>query len=94
MSDDVLMPFSTLRYFFDFDRPDSEVTQPSKALISDLFVDSVNLWFTDELLSEINRNPDASGREEARTRLSRFLDVKHDPLFGESFAAKREADFA
>ena len=30
----------------------------------------------------------ASDREEARTRLSRFLDVKHDPLFVESFAAK------
>ena len=88
MSDDVLDVVFDAQIFFDFDRPDSEVTQPSKALISDLFVDSVNLWFTDELLSEINRNPNASGREEARTRLSRFLDVKHDPLFVESFAAK------
>ena len=88
MSDDVLDAVFDAQIFFDFDRPDSEVIQPSKALISDLFVDSVNLWFTDELLSEIRRNPNASEREEARTRLSRFLDVKHDPLFVESFAAK------
>ena len=88
MSDDVLDAVFDAQIFFDFDRPDSEVTQPSKALISDLFVDSVNLWFTDELLSEIRRNPNASEREEARTRLSRFLEVKHDPLFVESFAAK------
>ena len=47
MSDDVLDAVFDAQIFFDFDRPDSEVTQPSKALISDLFVDSVNLWFTD-----------------------------------------------
>ena len=88
MSDDVLDAVFDAQIFFDFDRPDSEVTQPSKALISDLFVDSVNLWFTDELLSEINRNRSASDREEARTRVRQFLDVKHDPLFVESFAAK------
>ena len=88
MSDDVLDAVFDAQIFFDFDRPDSEVTQPSKALISDHFVDLVNLWFTDELLSEMRRNPNASEREEARTRLSQFLEVKHDPLLVESFAAK------
>ena len=88
MSDDVLDAVFDAQIFFDFDRPDSEVTQPSKALISDLFVDSVNLWFTDELLSEISRNRSASEREEARTRVSQFLEVKHDPLLVDSFAAK------
>ena len=88
MSDDVLDAVFDAQIFFDFDRPDSEVTQPSKALISDLFVDSVNLWFTDELLSEISRNRSAFEREEARTRVRQFLEVKHDPLLVESFAAK------
>ena len=88
MSDDVLDAVFDAQIFFDFDRPDSEVIQPSKALISDLFVDSVNLWFTDELLSEINRNRSASDREEARTRVRQFLEVKHDPLLLDSFAAK------
>ena len=88
MSDDVLDSVFDAQIFFDFDGPDSEESQPSKALISDLFVDSVNLWFTDELLGEIRRNPDASERQGARTRLSQFLRVKHDPLLVENFAAK------
>ncbi len=80
MSDDILDAVIDAQIFFDFDRPDSDITQPSKALISDLFVDSVNLWFTDELLSEINRNHSASKREEARTRARQFFEVKHHPL--------------
>ena len=88
LSDDVLDAVINSQIFFDFDRPDCAVTQPSKALVSDLFVDSVSLWYTDELLSEIGRNPCASDREEARTRLSQFSEVRHDPLLVESFAAK------
>ena len=82
------MPVIDAQVFFDFDKPDSDVTQPSKALISDLFIDSVNLWFTDELLSEINRSSSASEREEARTRARQFLEVKHHPLLVDSFVAK------
>ena len=88
MSDDVLDAVIDAQVFFDFDRPDSDVTQPSKALMSDLFIDSVNLWFTDELLSEINRSSSASEREEARTRARQFLEVKHHPLLVDSFVAK------
>ena len=32
------------------------LTQLSKALLSDLFVDTLNLWYTDELLIEFHRN--------------------------------------
>ena len=88
MSDDVLDAVFDAQIFFDFDRPDSEVTRASKALISDHFVDLVNLWFTDELLSEVNRNPNPSKRVEARTRLSRFSEVRHDPLRVDGFAAR------
>ena len=82
------MPLSTRRYSLTLIDRDSDITQPSKALISDLFVDSVNLWFTDELLSEINRNHSASKREEARTRSRQFFEVKHHPLLVDSFVAK------
>ena len=87
MSDDVLDAVIDAQIFFDFDKPDSDVTQPSKVLIADLFVDSVNLWFTDELLSEINRNSSASEREEARTRARQFFEVKHHPRLVDGFVA-------
>ena len=79
MSDDVLDAVIDAQVFFDFDRPDSDLTQPSKALTSDLFVDSVNLWFTDELFSEINRSGSPSEREAARMRARQFFEVKHHP---------------
>ena len=88
MFDDVLDAVIDAQVFFDFDRPDSDVTQPSKALISDVFVDSVNLWYTDELLSEINRSSSASEREETRRRARQFLEVKHHPRLVDSFVAK------
>ena len=88
MSDDVLDAVIDAQIFFDFDRPDSAVTRPSKALISDLFVDSVNLWFTDELLSEINRSSNASERKEERTRARQFFEVKHHPVLVDSLVVK------
>lgn len=88
MSEDVLDAVFDAQIFFDFDRPGLAEALPSKALISDLFVDSVNLWYTDELLSEIGRNPNAPERDEARTRLSQFFELKHDPLLVDGFALK------
>ena len=90
MSDDVLDAVIDAQIFFDFDSPESDITQPSKALISDLFVDSVNLWFTDELLSEINRNRSAAERREARTRAGQFFEVKHHPVLVDGFVARLE----
>ena len=88
MSDDVLDAVIDAQVFFDFDRPDSDLTRPSKALISDFFVDSVNLWFTDELLSEINRSGSPSEREAARMRARQFFEVKHHPHWVENFETK------
>ena len=88
ISDDVLDAVIDAQVFFDFDRADSDLTQPSKALISDLFVDSVNLWFTDELLSEINRSDSPSEREAARMRAGQFLEVKHHPHLVENFETR------
>ncbi len=88
LSDDVFDAAFDTQIFFDFDAPHSEVTQPSKALISDQFVDSVNLWYTDELYSEISRHRNASEREEARTRAKQFLELRHDPQLIDDFVAK------
>ena len=88
LSDDVLDAVIDAQILFDFDAPPSELNQPSKALISDLFVDSLNLWYTDELLSEISRSSRPSQREEARTRARQLHEVKHNPLLVDGFVEK------
>ena len=86
ISEDILDVVIDAQMFFDFDEPDSIDTRPSKALVSDLFVDSVNIWFTDELFNEIHRNPSADKRNEAKGRIGQFLELKHDPFALEAFA--------
>ena len=86
MSDDVLDVVIDANVFFDLDEPDNEETQLSKALLSDLFVDTLNLWYTDELLTEINRSASPNKRNAARTKASSFSPVQHDPLLVENFA--------
>ena len=80
ISDEILDIAIDAQIFFDFDEPDTDNTLPSKALISDSFIDSVNICFTDEILIEINRNDDADGRRSARARAGQFLELRHDPL--------------
>ena len=87
ISEDVLDVVIDAQVFFDFNEPDSESTLPSKALLSDLFMDSLNIWITDELLSEINRNLNVSERTGARTRASQFFEIRHDPISTENLAA-------
>ena len=85
LSDEILDVIIDAQIFFDFDEPDSDKTQPSKALLSDFFVDSINLWFTDELLSEIGRNTSDEERGQARARTKQFLEIRHDPLLVDDF---------
>ena len=80
VSEEILDVIIDAQIFFDFDEPDSDTTQPSKALLSDFFIDSLNLWFADELLTEISRNLDADQRRDARARTGQFFEVSHDPL--------------
>ena len=86
ISDDVLDVVIDSNVFFDLDEPDNEVTQLSKSLLSDLFVDTLNLWYTDELLTEINRNASHQKRNADRTKASSLSPVQHDPLMVENFA--------
>ena len=71
--------------FFDFDEPDVAKTMPSKALISDFLVDSLDLWITDELLNEINRQRNPEKRKKSRDRARSFSIVKSIPDLFESF---------
>lgn len=87
ISEDVLDVVIDAQIFFDFNEPENEKTLPSQALISDLFVDSLNIWVTDELLTEINRSTNAEERLSARTRASRFFEIRHDPIEAESLAS-------
>ena len=85
VSDDILDIVIDAQIFFDFNEPDNDRTQLSKALISDLFVDSIKLWFTDELFNEITRNRNAEKRKINRARTGQFSELKHDPLLLENF---------
>ncbi len=79
MSESVIDVAIDAQVFFDFDEPESNTNRPSKVLISDFLADSVNLWYTDEMLNEINRNRNADERNEARRRVREFWEVEHDP---------------
>ena len=86
VSDDVLDVIIDAQIFFDFDAPDSEHAQPSKTLLSDFFIDAINLWITDELFTEISRNDNPKDRENGRWRAKQFPQMKYDPLHLEYFA--------
>lgn len=84
-SDDTLDIIIDAQIFFDFDEPESDKAQPSKALLSDFLVDTLNLWITDELLNEINRQKDHEKRENSRRRTHRFPKVACPPHLVEAF---------
>ena len=76
--------------FFDFDEPDIDKTMPSKALLSDFLVDSLELWITDELLNEINRQDDPKKRKKSRNRAQNFSTIESVPHLVEEFSERIE----
>lgn len=84
-SDDTLDVIIDAQIFFDFDEPDSDKSKPSKELISDFLIDSLNLRVTDEMFNEINRNNDPNQREKSRNRAQNFFPVESDPRLVENF---------
>ena len=71
--------------FFDFDEPDSDKTAPSKALLSDFLVDSINLYITDELLNEIHRQYDSQQHDKSLDKYYRSLSLKYEPRLYDGF---------
>ena len=86
-SDDTLDVIIDAQVFFDLFSDDSNTSEPSKALLADFLVDSLNLWVTDELFNEVDRNKDPAEREEGRKRLQRFPQVTSSPRrFDDSYS--------
>ena len=71
--------------FFDFFEPKSVKTLPSKVLMSDFLVDTLNLWITDELLVEIDRKKNSTQREVSRRRAYAFPQIAHNPAVADYF---------
>ena len=71
--------------FFDFAEPKSSKTLPSKALLSDFLVDTLNLWATDELLVEIDRKKNPTQREKSRRNAYAFPQIAHNPVVAVHF---------
>jgi len=87
VSDDALDVVIDAQVFFDFYEPDSDKTEPSKSLLADSLVGSLNLCITDELFNEINRSDDAKRRQASQQRAYEFPKVEHNPQSAEHFQA-------
>ncbi len=84
-SDDTVDVVIDAQVFFDLSKPDSDKSEHSKALLADFLVDSLNLWTTDELLTEIDRNDDPENRLAERLRMQQFPQVTHSPSLADDF---------
>ena len=71
--------------FFDFDEPDSDKTRPSKVLLSDFLIDSINLYIIDELLNAINQRNNPAQRNQSRNKYDCFPKLEYDPRLCEDF---------
>ena len=90
-SDETLDVVIDAQIFFSFDEPDSDNTMPSKALLSDFLIDSLNLWITDEMFNEIDRSDDQSKRESSRNRAHASSCVDPDPSLAEIYRRRLKA---
>ena len=79
-SDETLDVIIDAQVFFDLYEPASAKSEPSKALLSDFLIDSVNIWVTDELLNEIHRHNDPEHRLLGRQRMQQFPQVAYSSL--------------
>lgn len=84
-SDDTLDAVIDANILFDFDEQENDRTKPSKALLSDSWVDSLALFVTGELFNEINRKKDNTQRETSRQRAHHFPKVGRNSQSVEHF---------
>ena len=84
-SDEAVDVIIDAQVFFDLFEPDSEDSEKSKALLADFLVDSLNLWTTDELFNEIDRNADPELRGAGRVRMQHFPQVDYSPRLVDDF---------
>ena len=86
-SDEAVDVIIDAQVFYDLSDSNSPESERSKALLSDSFVDSLNLWTTDELLNEIDRSNDPEQRRAGRDRIRQFPHVAYSSPMFESFYA-------
>ena len=84
-SDESLDVVIDAQVFFDFCKPDSSATKPSKTLFSDFLIDSLNLWITNELFIEIDRGRDPIQRKTSRRKAHEFPQVSPNAQSVERF---------
>ena len=71
--------------FFDFHEAETNKSIPSKSLLNDFFSDSLTLWITDELFSEISRCEDSYRRKSSLDRAKGFNRINFDPKLASCF---------
>ncbi len=71
--------------FFDLYAPKSDSVKASQALLSDFLIDSLNLWITDELFVEIDREKDEEKRHLSQQRAHEFSKMEYTPAKVEHF---------
>ena len=84
-SDETVDVIIDAQVFYDLSNPDRDESERSRALLSDFLVDSLNLWTTDELLNEIDRNDDPEQRRAGRDRIQQFPHVTYSPRLFDNF---------
>ncbi len=63
---------------FHFNEDSSAESDPSKALLADFLTDLIDIWVTDEIFLEIDRQEDAKLREVSRQHAYRFRTISHN----------------
>jgi len=76
-SDEVLDIVVDAQIFYDFSAEDTPNTLISKGLLHDSLLDSLNLWITDELFLEIDRNSCDEVRRRSRERAHGMAKLPH-----------------
>ena len=87
-SDDRVDAVLDAQIIFYTGEPDSHRARPSKALLADHLVDSVNYYITDELFHEINRSDDDEKRNRSQQLAHQYPRVEHDPEVKDQFVDK------
>jgi GNAT superfamily N-acetyltransferase len=76
-SDEVLDVVIDAQIFYDFDAEDTTNVLISKGLLNDFLLDSLNLWITDELFLEIDRNKSEEVRKSSLIRAKGMARLDH-----------------
>ena len=85
-TDEALGVIIDTHIFLDFCEPDSDKSIPSKALLSDFLIDSLDLRITNEVFVEIDRKAESEQREASRQKAHMFPKAEYNPRLTEYFA--------